>query len=119
MQVFSELRLLVVDDNPVNLLVAKRQFSCFGLNAEQADNGITALEILKERAFDVILIDLHMPGMDGYQLANMVQVLYPEIKVIIFTADILEEVRKRLRDMGIKYVLSKPFNPEEMHQLLL
>lgn len=119
MRVLPELRLLVVDDNPVNLLVAKRQLSCFGLNAEQADNGVTALEILKESTFDVILIDLHMPGMDGYQLAKRVQVLYPEVKVIIFTADILEEVRKRLWDMGVKYVLSKPFNPDEMHRLLL
>ncbi|MCX2450266.1 ATP-binding protein [Pedobacter sp. PLR] len=118
-RLLPELRLLVVDDNPVNLLVAKRQLSCFGLNAEQAVNGSIALEILKEKEIDVILIDLHMPGMDGYELAGRVQLLYPNVKVIIFTADILEEVRARLWDMGIKYVLSKPFNPEEMHQLLM
>lgn len=117
--VLPELSLLIVDDNPVNLLVAKRQLSKFGLHSEQADNGLSALEILEERTFDIILIDLHMPGMDGYQLAKKVQELYAELKVIIFTADILEEVRTRLWDMGIKYVLSKPFNPEEMHQLLL
>ncbi|WP_316842503.1 response regulator [Pedobacter gandavensis] len=118
-RVLPELRLLVVDDNPVNLLVAKRQLSRFGLNAEQADNGITALDILKDREFDVILIDLHMPGMDGYELARRVQVSHPGVKVIVFTADILEEVRTRLWNMGIKHVLSKPFNPDEMHQLLL
>ncbi|WP_316751331.1 ATP-binding protein [Pedobacter gandavensis] len=117
-RVLPELRLLVVDDNPVNLLVAKRQLSCFGLNAEQAGNGIRALEILEEKEIDVILIDLHMPEIDGYELARRVQVLYPKIKVIIFTADILEEVRTRLWDMGIKYVLSKPFNPDEMYELL-
>lgn len=118
-RVLPELSLLIVDDNPVNLLVAKRQMSCFGLNAEQADNGIDALRLLKEREFDVILIDLHMPGMDGYELARRVQLLHSNIKVIVFTADILEEVRMRLWDMGIKHVLSKPFNPDEMHQLLL
>ncbi|AOM78945.1 ATP-binding protein [Pedobacter steynii] len=113
------LRLLVVDDNPVNLLVAKRQLWNFGIDAEQADNGYTALAMLKAEEFDIILIDLHMPGMDGYQLARQVQVDYPETKVIIFTADILEEVRMRLAEMGITYVLSKPFNPDEMHELLL
>lgn len=113
------LRLLVVDDNPVNLLVAKRQLWNFGIDAEQADNGYTALDMLKAEEFDIILIDLHMPGMDGYQLARQVQVDYPETKVIIFTADILEEVRMRLAEMGITYVLSKPFNPDEMHELLL
>lgn len=118
-RVLPELRLLVVDDNPVNLLVAKRQLSGFGLHAAQAVNGISALEILKEKEIDVILIDLHMPGMDGYELAGRVQILYPNVKVIIFTADILEEVRTRLWNMGLKHVLSKPFNPDEMHQLLM
>ncbi|WP_316821377.1 ATP-binding protein [Pedobacter gandavensis] len=118
-KVLPELRLLIVDDNPVNLLVAKRQLSCFGLNAAQADSGISALKILEEGDFDVILIDLHMPGMDGYQLARNVQIGHPDVKVIIFTADILEEVRTRLREMGIQHVLSKPFNPDEMHRLLL
>lgn len=113
------LKLLIVDDNPVNLLVAKRQLGNFGIDAEQADNGYTALTMLHDKAFDIILIDLHMPGMDGYQLARQVQVEYPATKVVIFTADILEEVRMRLREMGILYVLSKPFNPDEMHELLL
>jgi signal transduction histidine kinase len=113
------LKLLIVDDNPVNLLVARRQLGNFGIDAEQADNGYTALVMLQEKEFDVILIDLHMPGMDGYQLARKVQVDHPATKVIIFTADILEEVRMRLSEMGILYVLSKPFNPDEMHELLL
>ena len=113
------LKLLIVDDNPVNLLVARRQLVNFGIDAEQADNGYTALTMLKEREFDIILIDLHMPGMDGYQLARQVQIDHPATKVVIFTADILEEVRMRLTEMGILYVLSKPFNPDEMHELLL
>lgn len=116
---FPELKLLIVDDNPVNLLVAKQQLNHFGLNAEQADSGYTALSMLKESAFDIIMIDLHMPGMDGYQLARQVQIDHPDTKVIIFTADILEEVRMRLLEMGIPHVLSKPFNPDEMHELLL
>ncbi|SHG32409.1 response regulator [Pedobacter caeni] len=118
-RILPELKLLIVDDHPVNLLVAKRQLGNFGIEAEQADNGYTALAMLNTMNFDIILIDLHMPGMDGYQLARKVQVDYPQTKVIIFTADILEEVRMRLAEMGILYVLSKPFNPDEMHQLLL
>lgn len=113
------LKLLIVDDNPVNLLVAKRQVNHFGLEAEQAESGYEALNMLKEQQFDIILIDLHMPGMDGYQLARQVQLDYPDTKVIIFTADILEEVRVRLKEMGLPHLLSKPFNPEEMHEMLL
>jgi CheY-like chemotaxis protein len=91
----------------------------FGIKADKADNAYTAIEHLKKEQFDVVLVDLHMPGMDGYQLAKYVQDNYPETKVIIFTADVLEEVRFRLKEMGIQYILSKPFKPEEMFDLFL
>jgi len=114
-----DFKLLIVDDNPTNLLVATRQLSRFGINANKADNGYTAIEFLKKEKFDVVLVDLHMPGMDGYQLSKYIQETYPETKVIIFTADVLEEVRLRLKEMGILYILSKPFKPEEMFELFL
>jgi len=114
-----DFKLLIVDDNITNLLVASRQLSRFGINADKAENGYAAIELLKEQKFDVVLVDLHMPGMDGYQLAKHIQENYPETKVIIFTADVLEEVRLRLKEMGILYILSKPFKPEEMFELFL
>ncbi|WP_449438449.1 response regulator [Pedobacter steynii] len=101
------------------MLVASRQLSRFGINADKAENGYAAIELLKEQKFDVVLVDLHMPGMDGYQLAKHIQENYPDTKVIIFTADVLEEVRLRLKEMGILYILSKPFKPEEMFELFL
>lgn len=118
-QVLPEFRLLIVDDNPINLLVAKRQLNHFGVEADQADNGYTALEMLKQQDYEVILIDLHMPEMDGYQLARRVQIDHPATRIIVFTADILDDVRGRLQEMGIFHVLSKPFNPDVMHRLLI
>lgn len=112
-------KLLIVDDNATNLLVASRQLSRFGINADKADNAYTAIETLKKKTFDIVLVDLHMPGMDGYQLAKHIQDNYPDTKVIIFTADVLEEVRNRLKEMGILYILSKPFKPKEMFELFL
>ncbi|SMD03068.1 response regulator [Pedobacter nyackensis] len=114
-----EFKLLIVDDNPTNLLVASGQLKRFGIMAKQADGGDAALEFLKADKFDVILIDLHMPVMDGYQLSRYVQMHYPQTIIVIFTADVLEEVRMRLKEMGIKHILSKPFNPGEMHELFL
>jgi signal transduction histidine kinase/ActR/RegA family two-component response regulator len=111
--------LLIVDDNPVNLLVASHQLDRFGIKADQASSGYAALKRMEEKNFDVVLVDLHMPGMDGYELSKRIQIGYPQTKVIVFTADILEEVRTRLRQIGILYILSKPFKPEEMHELLL
>jgi len=114
-----EFKLLIVDDNPTNLLVASSQLKRFGIIARQADSGGAALELLKTENFDVVLIDLHMPVMDGYQLSGYVQDQYPQTKIVIFTADVLEEVRTRLKEMGIKHILSKPFNPGEMYELFL
>lgn len=111
--------LLIVDDNQCNLLVAKSQVRNFGIIADLAENGWTALEMLRSKCYDVILIDLHMPDMDGYALAAEVKRVYPDIKIIIFTADVLMEVRKRLKAMGVSHILSKPFRPEEMHSTLL
>nr|WP_068892197.1 response regulator [Pedobacter panaciterrae] len=114
-----DFKLLIVDDNPTNLLVATRQLSRFGIHSDKADNGYSAIEFLKTKEYDVVLVDLHMPGMDGYQLAKYIQEKHPETKVIIFTADVLEEVKLRLKEMGIQYILSKPFKPEEMFDLFL
>lgn len=114
-----QFNLLIVDDNESNLLVAKTQVRNFGILADLADGGREALEILKRKCYDIILIDLHMPDMDGYALAREVHRLYPKIRRIIFTADGLLEVRKRLKIMGISYILPKPFKPEEMHSILL
>ncbi|PTS91984.1 hypothetical protein DBR11_27975 [Pedobacter sp. HMWF019] len=111
--------LLIVDDNPVNLLVASHQLDRFGIKADQASSGYAALKRMGEKNFDVVLVDLHMPGMDGYELSKRIQFEYPQTKVIVFTADILEEVRTRLGQIGILHILSKPFKPEEMHELLL
>lgn len=114
-----DLKLLIVDDNQVNLLVASGQLRHFGIHAKEADSGVKALEMLEQQRFDIILIDLHMPEMDGYQLAKRVQAEHRETKVVIFTADVLDEVRARLRAMDIHHLLSKPFDPDEMRQLLL
>ncbi|WP_316833635.1 response regulator [Pedobacter nutrimenti] len=111
--------LLIVDDNPVNLLVASHQLDRFGIKADQASSGYAALKRMEEKKFDVVLVDLHMPGMDGYELSKRIQLEYPQTKVIVFTADILEEVRTRLGQIGVLHILSKPFKPEEMHELLL
>lgn len=114
----APFHLLIVDDNEINLFVTKTQIKAFGIDADLAQNGFVALDMLKIKQYDVILIDLHMPEMDGYALAREVEQIYPQIKRIIFTADIVEEVRNRLKEMGIYHILSKPFDPKEMHRVL-
>lgn len=112
------LEVLIVEDNPINMLVAKKQLEHFGINPQGAADGYQALEILNQNPFHVALVDLHMPGMDGYALSEKIQQLHPETHIIILTADILSEVTSKLASMNITDILSKPFAPEHMYKAL-
>ena len=77
------------------------------------------MEFLERNTYDVAFVDLHMPGMDGYSLAAVMSEKYPATKIIVFTADIMSEVRLKFAKMGIHDILNKPFVPEEMLSMLL
>lgn len=116
---FKKMRMLFVEDNPINIMVARKQLEYFGIVPDCAQNGAEALELLRERTYDVALIDLHMPEMDGYALADIIRNEYSGIHIIIFTADIMPEVRRKFARMGIFDILNKPFFPREMLSTLL
>lgn len=116
---FKPLRLLFVEDNPINIMVAKKQLEYFGILPDCAQNGEEALDLLRENTYDVAFLDLHMPVMDGYTLAEIIRNNYHEIHIVIFTADIMPEVRRKFARMGIFDILNKPFFPREMLSTLL
>jgi PAS domain S-box-containing protein len=118
-QKFRGLRLLFVEDNPINIMVAKRQMEYFGIHPDCAVNGTEAVTLLKEKEYDVAFIDLHMPEMDGYTLSEIIRNEYPEMHIVIFTADIMPEVRRKFASRGIFDILNKPFFPQEMLATLL
>lgn len=115
----SSMKALLVEDNMINMMVAKKQMEHFGLKPDSANNGHEALAFLEKNTYHVALLDLHMPEIDGYMLAKIIQEKYPEIHILIFTADIMAEVVARLAKMNIFDILSKPFDPEIMYNMLL
>ena len=116
---FKGMSLLFVEDNPINVMVAKRQLEYFGIQPDCALNGTEATELLKENKYDIAFLDLHMPGMDGYALSELIRSQYPETHIVIFTADIMPEVRRSFARKGIFDILNKPFFPREMLNTLL
>lgn len=116
---FKGMRVLFVEDNPINVMVAKRQLEYFGIQPDCALNGEEAVALLRENSYDVAFIDLHMPEMDGYALSEIIRNEYPEIHIVIFTADIMPEVRRKFARKGIFDILNKPFFPREMLSTLL
>ena len=106
-------RLLVVDDNKVNRLLLARGLEQQGHQVDLAENGRVALEMLRASSYDLVLLDLRMPEMDGYQVLGQLtgDVDLRDIPVIITSAlDELDEVARCI-EMGAEDYLTKPLNP--------
>lgn len=112
------LNVLLVEDNLINSMVAKKQLEYFGVVVDCAYDGKEALKLMETNAYHVALLDLHMPGIDGYALAQIVRKEYPHLHLIIFTADIMLDVKQRFAKINVYDFLNKPFAPEKMFEVL-
>ena len=99
-------RVLVVDDEESNCIVFVRALQLLGYEAESAENGLLALECLKRTKFDVMLLDLKMPEMDGEAVLASIRTLYPELEVIVLTAHAtLESAIGAVKAGAVDYLL--------------
>ncbi len=106
-------RILVVDDNRVNRLTLGRSLEQQGHTTSAAEDGYQALEMLRLQPFDLILLDIVMPGLDGFQVLEQIKKdkAFKDIPVIVISA--LDEIESAVRciEMGAEDYLPKPFNP--------
>ncbi|MBN1759852.1 MAG: response regulator [Chitinispirillaceae bacterium] len=113
----SHLPILVVEDNRTNQIVIEKMLERWGFeNITLMENGVNAIEILSEKRFAVVLMDIQMPEMDGYTATGIIRdpssgVLDHQVPVIAMTAHATERDRKRCLDAGMNDYLSKPVNP--------
>jgi signal transduction histidine kinase len=106
-------QILVVDDNRTNRIKLSRSLEVQGYKVGLAENGQSALDLLRAEAFDVVLLDIVMPGMDGYQVLEKIK-SDPELRVIpVIVISALDEMDSVVRciEMGAEDYLPKPFNP--------
>lgn len=117
---FCGQKILIVDDNQLNLKVEKEILKKAGLDVNTAQNGREALTMIKEKQYDLILLDVRMPDMSGYELAVKIREnkAYQHIPMIALTADIMGEVKERIKSANIDYYLSKPLSPEKLLHVL-
>ena len=106
-------RLLVADDHPVNLEVMSRQLECLGLEADVAEDGAAALDLWRQHRHTVVLLDLHMPTLDGFGLAEAIRreeaaQNVPRTGLIAVTADVLKGEDARCFASGMDGFLPKP-----------
>ena len=115
------LRILVTEDNPVNQKVAVSLLGRLGYLADIASNGIEALQALARQEYDVVLMDVQMPEMDGVTATARIRADFPrqrQPRLIAMTADALEGDRERCLAEGMDDYISKPVRVEELVQVL-
>ena len=113
-----EVNILVVDDEEIVRSSLVDWLREDGYHAEAAENGFEALEKLREKPWDIALVDLKMPKMDGLELMERMKELKPDIQVIIITAYATVHTAVQAMKMGAYDYLVKPFNPEEISLLI-
>ena len=113
-------RVLLVEDNPVNQLVAKGMLGKLGCEVTTAAHGGEALDQLEQREFDLVLMDCNMPVMDGYEASRQIRRSgrWPQLPIVALTANAMSEERERCRAAGMSDYLAKPFRREELAALL-
>ena len=113
-------RVLLVEDNPVNQLVAKGMLSKLGCEVTVAAHGGEAMSLLEDNTFDLVLMDCNMPVMDGYEASRRIRQSgrWPQLPIIALTANAMPEERERCRAAGMSDYLAKPFRREELIALI-
>ncbi|MGB3463836.1 MAG: response regulator, partial [Cyclobacteriaceae bacterium] len=102
--------ILIVDDNSVNRRVACQILLKAGCNVDEAENGFTAIELVKSNKYDLIFMDIQMPGMDGVEATRQIRLLKNQTipPVVAMTAYSMEEDRERFLSQGLDDYMSKP-----------
>lgn len=104
------LRFLVVDDNPINLTVTGEFLKKWGAAVQTATSGELALEILDRERFDLVFMDLRMPGMDGLETTRRLKKKFPKLPVVALTASAAMERKNEVLEAGMEDFITKPFN---------
>ncbi|MDJ1471422.1 PAS domain-containing hybrid sensor histidine kinase/response regulator [Xanthocytophaga flava] len=119
----SHIRLLLVEDNEINLLVATKFLSQWGIIPDYALNGVEAIEKIKTKQYHIVLMDLQMPEKDGYDATLEIRALedpyFKKLPIIALTASVMSDVKSRLLEIGMNEYISKPFNPSELYGKIL
>jgi signal transduction histidine kinase len=118
-QPLSGIKILLVEDNPMNVMVAQKFLERWGAEADIATNGLEALEMIDPARHSLVLIDLHMPVMDGYEASRKMRDIGIKLPIIALTANLPKEVEEKVRKSGIDDIVVKPFLPDELYRMVL
>ncbi|MFV5692358.1 ATP-binding protein [Flavobacterium sp. LT1R49] len=111
-------KILLVEDNKINQMITEKMLHNKGIFCEIIDNGEDAIEIAKKNKFDLILMDVHLPGINGTIATEEIRKFDTKTPIIALTAISLDENREMLLSFGMNDVVTKPFIPEEFYAVI-
>jgi CheY-like chemotaxis protein len=115
-------KILIVEDEPMSVMVIERILKPYEFDLVIAVNGLDAIEKFKSNSIDLVIMDLYMPKMDGFEASKRIKAISKNTPIIVISTTLIgeEELKK---DIGIDYLLSKPLNVNKfkdfIHMLLL
>lgn len=112
------VKVLLVEDVKFNVLVAKKMMENWKINIDLAENGLVAVEKAKNNNYDVILMDLQMPIMDGLSATKKIRELGINTHIIALTASVSNDTQTEVYTCGMNNYLTKPFNPKDLFEAI-
>ncbi|WP_018477569.1 ATP-binding protein [Pontibacter roseus] len=117
------LKVLLAEDNNINVYVVSQYLKKWGVDFDVVNNGAQAVEQLEQQVYDLVLMDLQMPVLDGYEASRRIRQLPDEkaqqVPIVALTASAKADYEGRLQASGIDGILAKPFDPQELYTLLV
>ena len=114
-----DMHILVVDDNKINLLITKKNIEKIeGYSCETVSNGEEAISLIKKMNFDLILMDINMPDMDGYDVTKHIRMFNSGIPILALTALNSNEISQKAEEAGINHIITKPYIFEDFKTVI-
>ncbi|MDO5976761.1 ATP-binding protein [Flavivirga jejuensis] len=114
----TNVKILVVEDNKINQMITKKILTKMNLNCEIVDNGEEAVEMIKANKYDIILMDIHMPGISGMEATKRIRSFDKELTIFALTAVTIEDKMHEFEEAGFTDIIPKPFKQEEFEKKL-
>ena len=113
---FRGISILLVEDNSINIMVAKSFLQNWGAQVDVAENGKEAIEKFDRQRHRLILMDLHMPIMDGYEASQKLREMKVNTPIVALTANLRKDIEAKIDEAHINDIIVKPFLPDELYQ---
>ena len=114
----SKVKILVVEDNKINQMITKKILTKMDLKCDIIDNGEDAVEMIKNNNYNIILMDIHMPGISGIEATKIVRSFDKELTIFALTAVTIEDKMHEFEEAGFTDIIPKPFKQEEFEKKL-